>query len=250
MFFDTHCHLSTFKDIPAVMAKARAHAVKYILAVSMYYQDNWTVLDLAKAYPEVIPALGIHPIEAANLSGGETKLEPIKKLIVENNIRVIGEIGLDHYFIKEKPLWKNQEAIFHYFLELAAQNRLAVNLHGKDAEGKLFSILSEYDLDLVVVHWFAGGPELIKEGIDRGYYFSVTPAVSYSDKMQKVVELVPIEHLLSESDGPVKYKGQVPVIGEPALMEDVIREIARIKQQNSHEIEQVLYETAKRLFLK
>ena len=249
MFFDTHCHLSTFKDIPSTIAKAKAHSVKYILAVSMYYQDNWTVLKLAKEYTEVIPALGIHPIEAANLTNMEEKLEIINALLLENKIRIIGEIGLDRYFIKEKQLWEKQERLLKYFLNLAANNKFVVNLHGKDAEKELFDLLLKYNLDSVVVHWFSGTPKLIKEGINRGYFFSVTPAVFYSEKMRKVVELVPLEQLLSESDGPCKFRGQMPFIGEPALMENVIREIASIKHQNPEEIENILYYTAKKIFL-
>ncbi|MHA1131429.1 MAG: TatD family hydrolase [Candidatus Helarchaeota archaeon] len=249
MYFDTHCHLTLFKDIPLIISKAKEKMVQYILAVSMYYKDNWNVLELAVKSSEVIPALGIHPIEAPTLPNIEEKLGIIKSLIEENNIHVIGEIGLDRYFIKEEPLWKKQEKVLKYFLEIATNYGYTVNLHGKYAEKELFKVLLDYDPGQIIVHWFGGGPTLIKEGIERGFYFSVTPAVRYSQKMQKVVELVPLEHLLSESDGPVKYQGKTTFIGEPALMEIVVKEIARIKQQNYKDIEQVLFKTAKKLLL-
>jgi TatD DNase family protein len=247
MFFDTHCHLTLFKDIPSILAKAKEKGVTHIFAVAMYYKDNWDVLELAKEYSEIIPGLGIHPIEVPNLTNVEEKLETIDQLLLANRIRIVGEIGLDRYFVKDKQMWNKQEEILKHFLEFASQNELVVNLHGKDAEGTLFQILSQYDLRAVQVHWFAGSPELIKEGIKRGYYFSVTPAVYYSDKMRRVVELVPLDHLLSESDGPVRYKGQQPFNGEPALMEDVVREIAQIKQADSQEVEQILYNNAQNL---
>ena len=250
MYFDTHCHLCIFKDIPAVITRARHRAVNYILAVSMYYADNWTVLDLAKQYSEVIPALGIHPIEAPNLSNVSEKLESIDKLIVDNNVPVVGEIGLDRYFVKKEQLWKKQEQIFEHFLKFALENDLPVNLHGKYAEKELFDVLRMYDLKTIVVHWFAGSPELVKEGINRGYYFSVTPEVFYSKRMQRLVELVPIEQLLSESDGPVTYKKPQRFTGEPALMEDVVSEIANIKEQNPQDVARVLFKTAKEIFQK
>ncbi len=250
MYFDTHCHLSMFKDIPSIISKAKARSVKYILAVSMYYRDNWNILNLAKQYSEIIPALGVHPIETPNLSNLEEQLITIDKLILENDVPVIGEIGLDHYFVKNDHLWPQQETVFKHFLELALNHNLPVNLHGKYAEKELFDVLSEYDLKIVVVHWFAGSPELIKEGIDRAYYFSVTPEVFYSERMQQLVKLVPIEQLLSESDGPVTYKKPRQFLGEPALMEDVVREIAQIKEQNQQEVARVLFNTATKLFLK
>jgi TatD DNase family protein len=247
VFFDTHCHLSLFKDIPSTLSKAKASRVDHILAVAMYYKDNWSVLELAKAHSEVVPALGIHPIEVPNLTNVEEKLETIDQLLLANRIRIIGEIGLDRYFVKDKQMWSRQEEILTHFLEFARQHKLAVNLHGKDAEGTLFQILSHYDLRAVQVHWFAGSPELIRAGIKRGYYFSVTPAVLYSEKMRRVVELVPIEQLLTESDGPVGYKGQTPFTGEPALMETVVKEIAQIKQQSPSELEPILYSNAQKL---
>ena len=249
MYFDTHCHLSLFKDIPATIAKAKAHSIQYILAVSMYYKDNWKVLELAKTFPEVVPALGIHPIEVPNLTEVEKKLEIIDNLVLEYNIKVIGEIGLDRYFNKEAQVWEKQELILRHFLDFAHKYNLVVNLHGKSAEQVLFEVLSEYNLRKVVVHWFAGSPELISEGINRGYYFSVTPAVSYAKTMQTVAEMVPLRQLLSESDGPVKFKGPSPCIGEPALMEKVVKEIAHLKGQNFQETAQILYQNAKKLLI-
>jgi len=247
MFFDTHCHLTLFNDIPSILAKAKENGVTHIFAVAMYYKDNWDVLELAHEYSEVVPGLGIHPIEVPNLTNVEAQLEAIDQLLLTNRVKIIGEIGLDRYFVKDEQIWDTQEQILMHFLEFAAQNELIVNVHGKDAESALFQILSHYDLKAVQVHWFAGSPELIKEGITHGYYYSVTPAVFYSDKMRRVVELVPLDHLLSESDGPVPYKGQHPFIGEPSLMEDVVREIAHIKKEDIKEVEQILYNNAKNL---
>ncbi len=249
MYFDSHCHLPLFKDIPSTIAKARNFSVEYILAVSMYYKDNWKVLELAKKYTEVIPALGIHPIEAPNLSNVGEKMETLENLIEENKVTVIGEIGLDRYYVKEEPLWKKQEEIFEHFLKMATKYQYTVNLHGKYAEKELFNVLANYEPRNTVIHWFAGGRKLIKEGVNRGYYFSVTPAVQYSEKMREVVQLVPLEQLLSESDGPVKYKGDNPFFGEPALMEDVVKEIADIKQQEYRVVEELVYSNAKKVFV-
>ena len=249
MFFDTHCHLTLFKDISSIISKARENSVNYILAVAMYYQDNWNILKFAKKYSEIIPALGIHPIEAPNLSNVDEKLEAIKNSIFENKVQVVGEIGLDRYFVKEEHLWKKQEYVFRSFLDLAEENNFTINLHGKYAEKELFKALSKYQIKNVVVHWFAGAPELIREGINRDYFFSITPAVFYDKRMRKVVELSPEEQLLSESDGPAKFKGKIPFIGEPALMRDVIQEISRIKQKDSQEIARLLYNNAEKIFL-
>lgn len=249
VYFDTHCHLCLFHDIEGVIRRCRANSVKYVLSVAMYYQDNERLLQLATEYPEVIPALGIHPIEAANLSDVDEKLDSVKNLILKHKVRIVGEIGLDRYFVKGEANWKQEERIFRNFLDFASVNNLAVNLHGKYAEGELIETLKEYDLKKVIIHWFAGTSDLIKEGIRRGYYFSVTPEVFYGKRMKTLVELVPIDQLLSESDGPVKYKEPHRFTGEPALMKDVVREIALIKKRPIEEVQHILYENATGLFL-
>ncbi|MHA1266212.1 MAG: TatD family hydrolase [Candidatus Helarchaeota archaeon] len=249
MYFDSHCHLSLFSEIPAVIQKARESGVKYILAVSMYYKDNWDVLELAAQHKEVIPALGIHPIEATALHEIEGKIETICRLITEHKVKCIGEIGLDRYFVKNKEGWEQQEIVFRHFLKYAEERQLTVNLHGKSAEKELIELLADYEINKVVIHWFAGGGELIEAGVKRGYHFSVTPEVCYGSRTQQLVEKVPIELLLSESDGPVKYKKPQQFVGEPAMMKAIIQKIAKIKQQDSKEIERIIYQNALQLFL-
>jgi TatD DNase family protein len=250
LFFDTHCHLTLFPDIPSTIDKARNSSVKKILAVSMYFKDNWEVIKLAKQYQEVIPALGLHPVQAASVQDCDAKLEIIKNLILDNEITVIGEIGLDRYFVKEAAGWKQQEKVLKFFIELALKNNLTINLHAKYAETELIELLAEYDLKNVVIHWFAGSPALVQRGINQGYYFSVTPEVFYSTRMQKLVELVPLNQLLTESDGPVTYKKPQRFTGEPALMMNVVKAIAKIKGRSHSEIEQILYLNATNIFLK
>ena len=176
-------------------------------------------------------------------------MDDILNIIRTNSEKLcaIGEIGLDHHFVKNKELYPAQEKIFHEMLSVAQELTLPVNLHVKGAEQKVFDILPSYDLPGVNVHWYSGPENLLKLGIDRKYYFSITPAISYSPTVKKTVEMVDTSHLLLESDGPVKYQGKT---GTPAMIKDVLKSISQLKNIPEADLESQIEANTKRIFPK
>jgi TatD DNase family protein len=132
-------------------------------------------------------------------------------------------------------------------LLLAQDLELPVNLHTKGAEKIVFDTLPSYKIPNVNIHWYSGPENFLKLGMDRGYYFSITPAISYSPVVKKVVLNVDKEHLLLESDGPVKYSGK---IGVPAMVKNVLNSISKLKEINSDELEKQIEENTRKIFPK
>jgi TatD DNase family protein len=163
----------------------------------------------------------------------------------KKKIVAIGEIGLDHYFVKNKKLYPLQKHIFDKMLLLAQKLELPVNLHTKGAEQIVFDSLPSYKIPNINIHWYSGPEHLLKLGIERGYYFSITPAISYSPAVKKTVMMVNKDHLLLESDGPVKYSGN---IGTPAMIRDVLNTISKLKDIHQDELEEQIYENTKKVF--
>ena len=205
------------------------------------------VLEIANKHSEIYASLGIHPEEVTMNKKIEQQLDPIIDLIKQNkqNICAIGEIGLDHHFVKDKELYPLQKTIFNKMLLLAQDLELPVNLHTKGAEKIVFDTLPSYKIPNVNIHWYSGPENFLKLGMDRGYYFSITPAISYSPVVKKVVLSVDKEHLLLESDGPVKYSGN---IGVPAMVKNVLNSISKLKEINSDELEKQIEENTKKIF--
>jgi len=205
------------------------------------------VLEIANKHSEIYASLGIHPEEVTMNKKIEQQLDSIIDLIKQNkqNICAIGEIGLDHHFVKDKELYPLQKTIFNKMLLLAQDLELPVNLHTKGAEKIVFDTLPSYKIPNVNIHWYSGPENYLKLGMDRGYYFSITPAISYSPVVKKVVLNVDEEHLLLESDGPVKYSGE---IGVPAMVKNVLNSISKLKEINSDELEKQIEENTKKIF--
>ncbi|MHA1486416.1 MAG: TatD family hydrolase [Promethearchaeota archaeon] len=244
---DVHCHINLYLAIDKVIKNAQEVGVEKIITVAMSSISQERVLEIANKHSEIYASLGIHPEEVKMNEEIERQLDSIIDLIKQNkqNICAIGEIGLDHYFVKDKELYPLQKTIFEKMLLLAQDLELPVNLHTKGAEKIVFDTLPSYKIPNVNIHWYSGPENFLKLGMDRGYYFSITPAISYSPVVKKVVLNVDKEHLLLESDGPVKYSGK---IGVPAMVKNVLNSISMLKKINSDELEKQIEENTRKIF--
>lgn len=249
ILIDIHCHANLYLALDQVLMEAKGVGVEKIIAVGMSAVSIERILEIAMRHEEIYPALGIHPEEVQMNKDIENQLESVINLIRENkkSICAIGEIGLDHHFVKEKELYPLQEKIFEKMLSLAQELELPVNLHTKGAEKTIFDMLPSFNLPNINIHWYSGPEEYLSIGIERGYFFSITPAISYSPAVKKTAVKVDAEHLLLESDGPVKYSGKD---GTPAMIRDVLNAISKVKNISSDELENQIYENTKEIFSK
>jgi len=181
------------------------------------------------------------------IAGGD--LNGILDLITMNSDKLcaMGEIGMDHHFVKKKELYPLQEKIFKQMLELAQKFNLPVILHTKGAEKEVFDILPSYKIPNIDIHWYSGPENLIKVGLDRGYFFSITPAIQYSPPLKKTVELCEPSNLLLESDGPVEYQNQV---GAPSMVPSVLKRVSKIKNIPEVDLQRQILKNTKKAFPK
>jgi TatD DNase family protein len=249
MLIDIHCHANLYLVFNEVLKEARDAGVSKIIAVGMSAISLERILEISDHFESLYPALGIHPEEIKMNEKIESQLESIQDLIRNNKDKIcaIGEIGLDHHFIKDKEQYPLQKKVFEAMLLLAQELELPVNLHTKGAEKLVFDALPSYTIPNVNIHWYSGPEDYLKIGIDRGYYFSITPAISYSPPVKKVVQTVEKDHLLLESDGPVEYSGQ---IGTPAMIRNVLNTISKLKSINSEDLEMQIEENTRKVFPK
>ena len=250
MLIDIHCHINLYIAIDEIIKEAENAGVEKIIGVGMSAIGLKRIVEISNQYDSIYAALGIHPEEVRMNKNIESQLDSVLDTIRNNKDKIcaIGEIGLDHHFVKEKELYPLQKEIFDRMLSLADELKLPVNLHTKGAEKLVFDTLPSYkNIPNVNIHWYSGPEDILKLGIDRGYYFSITPAISYSPAVKKVALTVDKEHLLLESDGPVKYSGK---IGTPAMIRDVLNIISKIKNIPSNILENQIFENTKEIFPK
>ena len=89
---------------------------------------------------------------------------------------------------------------------------------------------SECDVLVSMVQELEQALSLAKLAQERGHYFSITPAIEYSTALRHIVQNVPLERLLLESDGPVGYRldwGRI--LGTPSWLPIVARKVCQLK---------------------
>ena len=93
----------------------------------------------------------------------------------------------------------------------------------------------------VVMHCFSGNKKLIQRAAGLGYYFSIPANIIKLQHFQTLVEMVDINQLLTETDGPwlsPYSQGH----NEPAFVAEAIKKIAEIKKLTEKEVADQIWE--------
>ena len=136
--YDTHAHYSSRQfdaDRDALLQSLPQAGVVGVLECATHSGDTPSVLDLARKYPFVHAALGIHPESLGEedaptvaVYGGDWRAElaAMRELYDDPQVVAVGEIGLDHHW----PLpAREQYDLFEAQLQLAAELDLPVSVH-------------------------------------------------------------------------------------------------------------------------
>ena len=245
-FHDAHCHIPSnyfYSNIDQHMKEWLEMGLEYVIGVSTKHNESLKVLEISKKHEQIIPGIGIHPWKAKSPLKEETK-KSFSDILENNSPIVIGEIGLDHHFIKKTELYPFQEDYLKFFLNLAEKYSVPVNIHTKGAEEECSDILSSYKIhnNKILIHWYSGPETVLRIFRDRGYFFSVNPSILGGSTHIKVVEENDISQLLTESDGNVKYKiNNERIVGTPKLVPQIIERIASLKSETTNNASTVLH---------
>jgi TatD DNase family protein len=223
--FDVHAHLTHQQfnsDLPAVLSRARTAGLTSIISNGLNLDDNRAVLELARREPLVRPALGLYPVDAVlpemRAAGvdypreGEEHGADAAIEFIENHLDeafAIGEVGLDGYWVPE-AFWPRQEEVFRRLIILALDADLPLIVHTRKREQRTFEILREYQCKRVIWHCFSSKLKLAEQITALGHYISIPCNARRSDGFTKMLQRLPRNQLLLETDCP--YLG--PTSGE------------------------------------
>lgn len=253
---DVHCHLdaSAYTDLDAFCHQSHDAGVGVTVAAGKGLTSNQQILALHHQKPsQVWAALGFHP-ERVDATWPE--LEAVLSHLQEHRSHVVamGEIGLPHYALLAQRMSQEQaqerEAMLHSLIQAAARFALPVVLHAPHAASAMaLDIVKRYGPPGALFHWHKGSPETTAALCEAGYFLSVTPEVCYRERDRQLVQSVPIEHLLLESDGPWPYDGEFR--GRPttsALVARLAQEVAQLKGLGLEDVQAITTANAYRLF--
>ncbi|MBV9746354.1 MAG: TatD family hydrolase [Acidobacteriia bacterium] len=251
---DSHCHLDDKQfdsDREETVARARAAGVETMLAIGTGEgpPDLEAAIRLAEQFGFVYATVGVHPHDAAKTT--EETFEHIRRLLHHPKVLAIGEIGLDyHYDFSPREV---QRAAFERQLELAAQAKLPVVIHTREAWDDTISILRAASPDSGIMHCFTGDADQARQALDLGFHLAFGGVLTFpkAEIVREAARITPADRLLVETDCP--YLAPVPMRGkrnEPAFLVETVRRLADVRGCRAEEIAAQTTRNFERLILR
>ena len=251
MIFDTHAHYDDEQfdtDREELLGTMEAGGVGTIIDAGSTLESWDKILELTERYHFIYGAIGVHPDEVGTLD--EAGMERMAELLDREKIVAAGEIGLDYYWDKE-----NHDIQKHWFirqLELAREKQMPVIIHSREAAADTMDIMKQHAAGMkAVIHCYSYSAEMAKEYVKMGYYIGVGGVVTFKNakKLKQVVEEVPLERILLETDCP--YLAPVPFRGKrnsSLNLPYVAEAIAELKGTTAEEVIQQTEKNARELY--
>lgn len=275
--FDAHTHLNfdgyDEDEREKLAEEIGASNIRYIVDCGDNVKSSEQAVRDARKYSWCFAAVGIHPEHAGEAT--DVMLDEIKKMTNEPKVKAIGEIGLDFHYGKEYE--DEQIKLFRKQIRLANELKMPIMIHTRDANKLTFDILVEEGAFAeercswfpernillqsgekktlpdarVQLHCYSGSEEMALQYIKLGATISIGGPLTFKNgkKTVSVVQSIPIECLLSETDTP--YLAPEPLRGrqnKPQYVEHVVRRIAVLKGLEYVEAARILTNNGMRFF--
>lgn len=191
---DAHMHFDLYKNRDDIL-KYIENQKSYTIAVTNLPELYECYFKKYDNYKYIKIALGFHPELVLQY---KNQLPLFFKHI--DDTRYIGEVGLD-FTTKDEIDKETQCAIFKRIVDSCQGRNKILSVHSRRAENECLKILEDFD-GKVILHWFSGNVGNLNKALKRGYYFSVNHQMLLSKNGRQIIDLLPIERILIESDAP------------------------------------------------
>lgn len=252
LIFDSHAHYDDTafdEDRDVLLAGLKEAGIGNVVDISANLKDLPRILELTKKYDFIYASAGVHPCDVYELE--EADLAKIEEALDDPKTAAVGEIGLDyHYDDTDKA---KQKDWFIRQIDLAKRKGYPLVIHSRDAAQDTFDIMKSEKAEDAggVIHCFSYEKEMAKRYLDLGYYIGVGGVITYKNarKLVEVVEYMPMERLLLETDCP--YLCPVPFRGkrnDSRMLKYVISRVSEIKKISEEEVIRVSADNACKMY--
>ncbi len=253
--FDSHAHYwdEKLKDqSEGLLTELFATSLDGVVNVGTSPATSRIAIAQAQAHAHMYTALGIHPTDAASLTGTpEENVAEIRALLTDPASRAVavGEIGLDYYWEPyDKAL---QKTYFRLQMALAEELNMPVVIHDREAHGDCFDIACEFPRVRGVFHSYSGSLEMAQDLVRRGWYISFSGTVTFKNahRVREVAAGLPHDRVLIETDAPYltphPHRGKLNHSGYLALTCAALAEVWGVTPE---EAARLTTENARRFF--
>jgi len=252
---DSHAHIDDARfdeDRDAMLDRARAAGVTTLLAIGTGPGPEKldAAMPIAESHDWIYTTVGIHPHEAKEVT--QAHLDELVRLARHPKVIAWGEIGLD-YFYDHSPS-DVQERVFREQMGLAAQAKLPIIIHCRDAWADCLRLIEEVWRPTGlggILHCFTSTLEDARRAIEMGFMISFAGNSTYpkTQNLRDVAKTLPLENILIETDSPYlapqAYRGKR---NEPAYVTEVARTLASVRDLPAEEFAARTAENFRRFF--
>lgn len=240
--FDSHIHLDLYKDPLRIIKAAEANNIGLLAVTNAPF--------LFKSCRALIPqmsthrvALGMHP-ELIPEYGNQIDL--FSELLSQTDF--IGEVGLDYIAEKNKNNQLMQRKIFEKIMYLCSVSKnKVISIHSRGATSDVNSIVGHRFPGKIILHWFSGTASQLENALENNFYFSINPTMLRSKSGISIIEKIPLQRLLLESDGPFVEINSQSVL--PSDIFSVAHAISAIKNLDYIKTVEAISQTSRKILL-
>jgi len=225
---DFHCHLDLYPDHATAVREADTAGV-FTLAVTttpLAWPRNH---ELAQRTKHVRAALGLHPQLVAERAA---EIEIWDRYLPD--ARYIGEVGLDASPRFYTSLELQKQVFRHILQRCASMGDKILTVHSVRATKAVLDHIEAFlpfSRGKVVLHWFTGTKAEARRALALGCYFSINAAMLQSARHADLVTSLPLDRLLTETDGPFTKTDDRP--STPADVVHVIEALSRLHHMSA-----------------
>jgi TatD DNase family protein len=223
-YVDAHCHLDQYPD-PNADAGACEAAETYTIAVTNLPRDFAKTREYVRERQFVRVGAGLHPELVARFPNAINELLPLLR-----QTKYVGEVGLDYSRATPEQRRLQRDVFAAIVAECEQLGGRVLTIHSRRAAQDALDIVHTATKSTVILHWFSGSMKILERAAEAGCYFSVNVAMTRSASGRTIVQAIPPDRILTESDGPfVQHRGR-PL--HPFEIRDVIGEIAAVRNES------------------
>ena len=253
--FDSHAHYDDEKfneDREEVIRSIYEEGITKCINIGCDIKTSENSIKLSEKYDFIYATCSIHPSEIPQTEQELWKqLDKIKEMAkINKKVVGIGEIGLDYHWNKDNI--ELQKKAFIEQINIANELNLPISIHTRDAIDDTIEIIRNYKVNKNgVLHCCPFNRELVKQGLQAGYYiaFGGTSTFKNSKNANEIIEMVPIDKILVETDSP--YLAPEPLRGtrnDSRNLKYVIAKLANVKKISEEEMAKATYLNACKFF--
>lgn len=264
-FFDIHAHAwdAAFNDDRnAVLTRMQEKGVAAIMVGTDFKSSQDCAMMASFVDEGVFACIGVHPIDMRNERFLDFIFEDLTKA---KRVVAVGECGLDYSRLSEVSdiaLEKErQRNLFEAQIDFAINHNLPLMIHCRDSDKALadahrdiLTMLTEKKKSAGKtlrgnIHFFSQTIDIAREYFALDFTISFTGVITFSREYDEVIRLAPLDLIMTETDCP--YVAPIPYRGnrnEPIYVEEVVKKIAEIRNEDFETVRAATVANAMRVF--